>query len=167
MSKRKVNCILATTRFNNETYNQYIRYKINNNITGCIYNVPKLISMNINTNDILHVVEMNNDTNTIMGIGIIQNKINYKKHKIYLDQNYNRYTYNGKYRISRQQLLCNEKSALLIKKLENNLFKGKSHLKRGQGITCIPKKFLFIDENNKNNNIYLEFIKNKLIEIFK
>lgn len=31
---------LTTTRFNNETYKQNQRYRINNDIDGCVYGTP-------------------------------------------------------------------------------------------------------------------------------
>ena len=32
---------IAVTRFNNQTYHNNIKYKEQNNFTGCIYGVPK------------------------------------------------------------------------------------------------------------------------------
>lgn len=167
--KKKLNCIVTTTRFNNKTYKELKRYKELKNISGCIYNVSKPIAINIDKNDILYVVEMNNDTNKIIGIGMIQNKLNYDTHEIYSDKNYNRYTYIGKYRLDREELISNSDNKKLIEILEEKIFKGKSHLKRGQGITRIPEKYLYKKEKleeklEEKKNEYLCLIKEKLIE---
>ena len=87
--------------------------------------------------DTLYVLEMNNSTNMIEGIGIIKNKfITNRRYKIYSDQNYNRYSYNCLYRIKRQQLDNNEEKILKI--LDIILFKGYKHFKRGHGIQKLP-----------------------------
>ena len=98
----------------------------------------------------VYVLEMNNDTNQVMGIGLIRNYIN-PKYKICVynsDTNYNRYVYNSGYRKDRSEI--NEK---LLKALEIILFKGYGHYKRGQGITRIPwKRF-----GSSGKNIYYLF----------
>ena len=78
---------------------------------------------------------MNNETNKIEGIGKIVNYVHTdRKYKVYSDNNYNRYTYYGKVRINREMIKNKEK----LEKLEERLFKGKSHIKRGQGILNVP-----------------------------
>jgi len=86
---------------------------------------------------LVFVLEMNNDQNKIMGIGLIRNYINPKyKMCIYTsDTNYNRYIYNSAFRKDRKEI--NEK---FLEALELILFKGYGHYKRGQGITVIPWK---------------------------
>ena len=59
-----------------------------------------------------------------------------KKHKIYLDQNYNRYSYNCVYRIKRRDLTLEEEK--IFKILDILLFKGSRHFKRGHGIQKLP-----------------------------
>ena len=77
---------------------------------------------------------MNNDTNKVLGIGRIINKLyTDQKYIIYDDRNYNRYTYKGKKRIDKQDI-----DPIELEKLEKRLFTTKSHLKRGQGITQVP-----------------------------
>jgi len=84
-------------------------------------------------------LEMNNSENKIMGIGLIVNYLRLdKNYNIYSDGNYNRYVYLSKYRIDRSELKENEES--LIKYFEAITFYGSGHLKRGQGITLVPKK---------------------------
>ena len=121
---------LMVTRFNNDTLSQNIRWKENNNYTGCIYNTPVKVINNIPLLKNLYVIEMNNSINKVMGIGRLKNKLYFnKKYNIYDDQNYNRYTYKGKKYIDKDQIPKD-----LLEKLEKRLFTTKKHLKRGQGI---------------------------------
>ena len=86
--------IVACTRFNNDTYNENIRWIENNNYNGCIYNTPVRIKDDIPLLINIIVIEMNNTTNKIVGFGLIENKVIYDKYyKIYSTPNYNRYTY--------------------------------------------------------------------------
>tara|TARA_B100000085_G_C18292691_1_gene410872 strand:- start:184 stop:648 length:465 start_codon:yes stop_codon:yes gene_type:complete len=128
---------ICVTRFNNKTYLENKNFRENNNI-NCIYSTPVKISENILPNQELIILEMNNSINQIEGIGIIKNKIYLKeKYKIYSDKNYNRYTYKSKYRIDKNDFTSYE--YIIIKKLEEQLFKSSFHCKRGHGIQIIPK----------------------------
>jgi len=119
------------TRFNNNTWNENVRWREKNDFQGCIYNSPVYIRDQILLMATIYVIEMNNDENKIMGIGKIENKVHTdRKYKIYEERNYNRYTYKGKHRIDRTDI-----TSEFLQKLEKRLFKSKSHLKRGQGIT--------------------------------
>ena len=124
---------LAITHFNNETLYEYLRWRENKKYEGCIYNCPVRIKENIPFMSKIYVIEMNNQTNNIVGIGLIINKIIPKLHKIYSDQNYNRYTYYGKKWLPNS---CIDKETLIT--IEKRLFKGKNHLKRSQGIVEVP-----------------------------
>ena len=84
---------------------------------------------------------MNNDTNKILGFGKITNKVYTDKiYKIYSDRNYNRYTYRGAIRFDIKDITqqTQQTQQTQIKKLEERLFKSKSHLKRHHGITQMP-----------------------------
>jgi hypothetical protein len=132
--------MLSTCRFTNLTWKENCIYRNELQIPGCIYGVP--IKMNDHITGPIYIIEMNNDTNKIQGIGLITNRIEYDKyHNIYKsDSNYNRYIYKGEHRINRQTLeLYNLQ---LVKTLDHILFKGKTHLKRGIGMTIIPQKLL-------------------------
>ena len=72
---------IGTTRFNAETWKENIEWREKNGWRGCIYGVPSSMPSSIARGDIVYVIEMNNDTNKIMGIG----KIN-KRHKKYKHQ---------------------------------------------------------------------------------
>ena len=84
---------------------------------------------------------MHNDKNKIRGIGLVRNTpVLNQYHNIYRDRNYNRYTYKGKYRISRGQMSKEEK--FIIRIFDMLLFKGSRHLKRGQGIIAVPDRIV-------------------------
>jgi hypothetical protein len=127
------------TRFNNTTWKELTDYKQKHGITGAIYGTPCRIIETIPLKAKLIVLEMNNDTNTIMGVGIIHNLIRMDKyHAIYSSGNFNRFTYTGKHYISASDFT--REQVTLIEKMELCVFKGKGHLKRGQGIQTIPNK---------------------------
>ena len=82
-----MSCI-TVTRFNNETWDENNKYRKDNNIDGCLYTCPTKINPNIVINKVLYVLEMNNSTNKIMGIGRIKNRIRgLHKNNIYSDRN--------------------------------------------------------------------------------
>jgi hypothetical protein len=107
------------------------------------------------------VLEMQNDANKIAGIGLVKNSPNLPsvpvphsskggggggtlKPSVYNCGNYNRFIYQGAYRID---LLSNgpddikltREEQLVIKMLELALFYGPNHSKRGKGICELPK----------------------------
>ena len=129
--------ILATTRFNKQTWRENIDWRNKYDFDGCIYNVPMQIKEEISNDVLVFVMEMNNDRNKVVGIGLIFNRIQTGRYKIYSDGNYNRYTYKSNYRISRNEFT--EREEKFMKIMDQILFKGYRHLKRGQGITSVPK----------------------------
>jgi hypothetical protein len=128
---------IVTGRFNNQTWDYNDKYRKNKNIP-CIYACPNKIASSINYDSYVFVIEMNNSTNQIIGIGLIKNKIRNldKIFKVHEDINYNRYVYTGLYYICRT-ILYKYNSELIIM-LEDILFKGKTHSKRGMGLTKFP-----------------------------
>lgn len=134
------------SRFTNETYAENKRWKENNNVK-CIYGSTLPISENLPMIDYF-VIEMNIDTNKIIGIGLIE-KLLAPKVKIYSNPYFNRYIYKGKHYIPIETIENQE----IITELEKMLFYGKTHLKRG-GTTLFPKKLL--------KKIYLEWLINLL-----
>ena len=128
---------IATTRFTNYTYKENLDWRERFKWKGCVYGLNKKMPLTVPHLAMVYVIEMNNDQNKIMGIGLVRNYINPKyKMCIYKsDTNYNRYIYNSAYRKDRNEL--NEK---FLEALEIILFKGYGHYKRGQGITVIPWK---------------------------
>jgi hypothetical protein len=133
---------LASIRFNSETYSESARYREARGI-GCIYGSPVPTSEKYSRECRFFVLEMNNTTNQIMGIGLIQNTN--KKDRTYIvydmiqnQYNFNRFIYRGDYWLGRDQLP--DEVVALFDKI---LFKGKSHLKRSVGLTVISDK-LFV-----------------------
>lgn len=145
---------IAVTRFNATTWEENTAYRGHNNIAGCIYGSPIEISHTIPINAELYVIEMNNTTNEIMGIGKLYNRFVYKTHrkhmyKIYEDRNYSRYVYSGDKRIDKSAFT--DELKLICWFLEHVLFYGYgpldkpkrgTHLKRGMGINKLPPALL-------------------------
>jgi hypothetical protein len=107
---------------------------------------------------------MNNSTNMIEGIGLIKNKAETERYfKVHTDGNTNRYIYIGNYFMDRKTI--KNYTSELVDILELILFKGKTHSKRGSGLTIIPEKVLKLDVC-KNINIKKE-IKDIFINHFE
>lgn len=134
---------VVTTRFNKETLNSNYEYRAKRGFK-CMYCCPLELSSNILYNTPVFVIEMNNSTNKIEGIGLIKNRPETKKYyKVHSDGNTNRYTYIGNYFIERD--IIDDYNSPLVYALEEILFKGKTHSKRGSGLTKIPEKVLKFD----------------------
>jgi len=135
-------CDLFVTRFTEETRaenNAYCSKKIAPNVKKIIYNSPIRISKNVPYNTDIIVLEMNNTKNKIMGVSQVKNRIiGTHTHKMYMDNNYNRYSYVGRDRISIDEM--NEGEQQVMRFLEDMCFKGKTHIKRGQGMSKINDK---------------------------
>ena len=151
------NINIVSTRFNEDTWTQNINYRLKHKEFNCIYGSPKPLTEKIMINSLLFVIEMNNTTNQMEGIGLIRNhpKIN---RPIYSIGNFNRYTYQGKYRIDRDLLL--EKNQKLVECLDYILFKEKTHMKRGSGFTIIPEKLM------KHRKCEEMDIKKEIVDLF-
>jgi hypothetical protein len=134
---------VVTGRYNNETWEASLQYRNRKNIQ-CIYAPPCKLSPLIHLNSPVFVIEMNNSTNQIMGIGLIKNKlVTDKVYKVQADSNCNRYIYIGEHHISRD--LLDNYNPFLVYVIEEILFKGYTHSKRGTGLTKIPEKVLKFD----------------------
>ena len=134
---------IVTTRYNNETWEANYNNRIKRNLS-CLYASPHEMSPKIDLNSPVFVIEMNNSTNKIEGIGLIKNMSKTDKYyNIQRDANYNRFIYIGNYHLSRQVL--EDYNPLLVYILDLILFKGYTHSKRGAGFTTIPEKVLKFD----------------------
>lgn len=136
---------LAITRFDNETYRENREWCRVRDFNGSIYGSPIRISESVLPETVLFVLEMNNSTNKIMGVGMVKcgggkDAIidNGKKCKIYSDNNYNRFIYQSKHRIDFSVEYLSMEFHRKIVLLEKLLFKGSRHSKRGQGIQLMP-----------------------------
>lgn len=149
---------VCCTRFTNRTWEQNNLWKEKQTYSGCIYNSPTKIKESIPLQCVVFMIEMNNELNIIMGIGMIKNYIHTDKYyKIYEDGNYNRYTYKSLFRIDRAEF--KEREKYYIEKLENLIFRGKTHIKRSHGITEIPA---WMFEKIPIN--YIDILKNMFIQ---
>ena len=149
---------IASTRFNNDTYIENMKYRNKLNIP-VIYGASIRIQEKYDVGSLIFVVEMNNEINKIEGIGLIRNTLIYdKKHHVYSNSDYNRYLYKGDYWISRETIMENDEEIVNI--CDNVLFKGKSHLKRISGISILTKK-LFTNWDYK-----LSVLKEKIRQLF-
>ena len=84
---------IVTSRFNNETRDANYVYRQKHNF-ACMYCSPLELSPKIPYNTPVFVIEMNNSTNKIEGIGLIKNKLETGKYyKVHEDGNNNRYIY--------------------------------------------------------------------------
>lgn len=135
---------ICSTRFKTDTWNENATWKKNNNFNGGIYNTPKVLNTSILQDSLVFILEMHNDENRLMGIGLIKNVIHVDKYyKVYADNNYNRYTYKTTCRIDCEEFKKDE--MMYIQIMETLLFKGSAHSKRGHGITLLPS---LITENS-------------------
>lgn len=83
---------------------------------------------------------MNNETNRIAGIGMIRNQAFPKRHGVYRNDTYNRYSYIGNLHIDRDEM--DETEDLFMTIFDILCFKGCRHQKRCQGITRFPEDLL-------------------------
>jgi len=132
---------LLTTRFNDITWAENEHYRQKNPMIACIYSSPEPTSQHIDHNKILFILEMNNKTNRIMGIGMVKNKPIYNKYHTYNEPIYNTYAYLGKDRIDRSDM--NEKEEEIMQVFDILCFKGATHQKRLMGITSFPPDKLY------------------------
>lgn len=139
-----VQCHLMVTRFDNKTLLDNFTYRARAKL-ACFYGCPMEVAKSIPLDDQLLVIEMNNDTNAVAGIGLVRNRHlpTSQYRKVYESAGYNRYNYSGKYWLPRYEL--ERLDAELVRILDTILFVGKTHAKRGIGITRLPPK-LFTHE---------------------
>lgn len=129
--------VLTVARFSDATYMENVEYRRKKHYDGCIYGVPRKISPNIKDLAILFVIEMNLTTKTISGIGLITNKLQRNINcRIYTNNRFNKYIYFSEFRIDAQDMNAFELGFLSL--VGDKLFKTKSHIQRGVGITRIP-----------------------------
>ena len=149
---------LACTRFNTQTYKENREFRLKSG-EKVLYGPAFKIRNTYSAGSRIFVVEMNNETNKIEGIGLIKNLlVSDKKYKIYENSDYNRYIYRGKYWLSRDQLNISDPEMVEI--FDTILFKGKSHLKRMSGITVLTEKLF------TNWNYELYDLKNRVKCVF-
>ena len=140
---------ICTARFNQVTLNENIEWrKKENKLTHCVYGAPSPLKQTVKKNEWVIVLEMHNDLNKIIGLGLVRNSP-LKYNKIYSCGNYNRYTYEGKVRVDLSNIILaeptdspafvfTEEERIVIRMLELSLFYGQTHSKRAKGICELP-----------------------------
>lgn len=138
--KKQFTKFLLTSRFNSETWNENQSYVDTQPNIGCIYCSPSPICKEIAIDSVLFILEMNNDTNKILGIGMVRNHPYVQSYNVYSNNNYNRFSYRGKHHISREDMTEEENQIITV--FDVLCFTGKYHMKRGQGLTMFPVEIL-------------------------
>jgi hypothetical protein len=135
---------VCTARFNHDTLNENLQWRRQKNkLTHCVYGSPCTMKKGIKDGEWLIVLEMHNDINKIIGVGLVRNSPS-RCNKIYSCGNYNRYTYEGKSRIDLSggaddvYFKFTEEEQIVIRMLEMLLFYGQKHCKRAKGICELP-----------------------------
>jgi len=144
---------IGTVRFNSETWEENKQWRLKNKWNGCIYGLDKQIPEKVPYGSSIYIIEMNNTTNQIMGIGKIKYiLLSENRANIYINQNYNRFVYKSEHRLDREELL--DINSSMICDLEKTLFKGSRHFKRGHGVIIIPNyRFGMIYKEKKRKPI--------------
>ena len=132
--------LIGTVRFNNKTYIENLKWKQRKEYKGCAYGLDKPLSNKIPSGKYIYIIEMNNEINKIMGIGKIKNIIIHSnRSRMYNEDRLNNYIYKSKDFIPRLKIIETQpKGELVLKFLENLLFRGSKHFKRGQGCVILP-----------------------------
>jgi len=130
---------IACTRFTDSTWLENFKYRTTRKF-GCIYGSPVPTNEKYSRDSQFFVIEMNNTSNQILGVGLITNTP--QKDRTYIihnmavaECNYNRYIFKGDKWMGRDNMPTE-----LVEIFEKILFKGKSHLKRIRGISVVTNK---------------------------
>jgi hypothetical protein len=134
---RPPKCHITCSIYNNETLTEHESWMKKYNRKGCAYGTPLPVSPRVFPRERMFVLEMNNDTNRVVGVGMIQNEPSRKRYRRYENHSYNRYLYEGEHRILVSEMTITEKAVIWI--MEQMLFYGSHHMKRGQGIALVPR----------------------------
>jgi len=139
--KKRAKKFILTSRFTDATWRENINFRTKYKNIGCVYCCPDPISNQIPLESVNFVLEMNNDTNKIMGIGFIKNKPSTKHYFVYDNDNYNRYSYIGSHRIDRTEMT--EEEDRIMQVFDILCFYGNTHMKRAQGLKAFPMDMLY------------------------
>ena len=158
--------LIGTVRFNNKTYIENLKWKQRKEYNGCAYGLDKPLSNKIPSGKYIYIIEMNNEINKIMGIGKIKNIIIHSnRSRMYNEDRLNNYIYKSPDFIPRLKIIeTKPKGELVLKFLENVLFRGSKHFKRGQGCVILPWNRISTAGNiikTKNSSYPVKNLKNK------
>ena len=129
---------LFSIRYFDDQYRELYDWKNTNGYEKkAIYGCSIRIKEQVNINKFIYVIEMDNTNNRILGISRIKNRVwRDKIYNIHQHRRYNRIIYRGKYRIDCSDFMDEELYFIHI--LEDIMFYGKDHIKRGRGIQELP-----------------------------
>ena len=158
---------ILTTRYNEKTLSANRSFLESSAKYKCIYSSPVEISSGVPPGSKCVVLEMNNDTNRIIGLGLIEKRECKKKLGVQEWGYYNRVHYSGYFHIDRREIdscsgdslnpsgdslspsgdslvdSLNLRESVVMKLLDLLCFKGSGHLKRGKGLTMFPVSHLY------------------------
>lgn len=125
--------LIVATRFNHDTASE----NKTGRGEGCLYGNPSPLKKYQQKN--LLVLEMNIQTNQIMGIGLIKHNClirDINARNIYENTDYNHYVFKSSYRIDRSEI--DEQGEMVFQKMDTCCFRGTTHIKRGRSISMFP-----------------------------
>lgn len=132
---------IVTSRFNDRTWGENQVFRRQHPKFGCIYCAPTTITSMVPVDTPIFVLEMNNDTNRIMGVGMVKNHPYMNAFAVYENGNYNRYQYVGRTRIDRADMTLDEETIMRV--FDILCFTGNKHQKRGHGLKLFPLDMLY------------------------
>ncbi len=147
---------MVVTRFNNQTLENNRQFRLRHNV-GCLYGSP-FVMKKFGIDEVVFVIEMNNQENRVEGIGMVLNIVRKgSQYNMYDNYNYNRFVYCGKYRLDRSDLETLTCKAIslpnptspedppinVLQMLDQVLFKGRSHMKRGTQVSSLTDKLIY------------------------
>jgi hypothetical protein len=91
------------------------------------------------------VLEMNNTTDRIEGLGLVVNRPADMRLLVYNNSTYNRVVYKGPHRRDRHDVLRLPGGPELLERLELLCFSGHDHVKRATGATLLPQRWLTLE----------------------
>ena len=145
--------LIGTVRFNNATYLENLKWKQRKNHKGCAYGLNKPIAQSVPKGKYIYIIEMNNDINKIMGIGKIKNQvIHTNRSRMYKEERLNQFDYKSRHFISRNKIISTKhKAEIVLRFLENILFYGYKHFKRGQGCVILPWNRIITSDSKQSS----------------
>ena len=139
--KKNLRNFLLTSRFNDATWNENTYYRSMHPGINCIYCSPSQITESVPIDTVMFILEMNNDKNKIIGLGMVRNHPHINRYTVYSNGNYNRYVFVGKQRIDRDDMSVDEDR--IMKVFDILCFTGNKHMKRGNGLQLFPVEMLY------------------------
>jgi hypothetical protein len=133
---------VMTSRFDARTLAENVRYRASSGI-ACAYSSSTIIdSKFVPLGSKIFMLEMNNDANRIVGIGLIYNDKTpqFQTREIYEKVRYNFFSYIGNCRIDRAEMSEEEEKTMRI--MDFLCFSGSRHQKRLRGLTLFPDYLL-------------------------